>query len=142
MGMSFHKDGTQPVNGEVFVFGSNTAGRHGKGAAKAALTNFRAIPGVGVGRQGNSYGIPTKDQYLRTLPLSHIHLYVKDFLDYARLHPEINFFVTRIGCVLAGYQDEQIAPLFLGAPDNCSFAEEWQKYLTTTEEQTTSPMFT
>lgn len=132
--MNFHRDGTQPVNGEVFVFGSNLGGVHGKGAARAAVVNFGAIYGVGVGLQGNSYGIPTKDKFFRTLSLKHIRLYVNDFLDFARRNPDTKFFVTRIGCVLAGYQDEQIAPLFKDAPDNCSFAEEWRNYLTVTEQ--------
>lgn len=137
--MNFHKDGTQPVNGEVFVFGSNLGGRHGKGAARAAAVNFGALYGVGVGPQGNSYAIPTKDKFFKTLSLNHINLFINDFLAYARRNPEIKFFVTRIGCVLAGYQDQDVAPLFRGAPENCSFAEEWRNYLTVTEDQTTSP---
>ncbi len=133
--MNFHKDGSQPVNGEVFVFGSNLAGKHGKGAARAAAVNFGAINGVGIGPQGNSYAIPTKDKFIQTLSKKVIHLYVNDFLDYARRNPDTKFFVTRIGCVLAGYQDEDIAPLFKPAPDNCSFAEEWRNYLTVTEDE-------
>jgi hypothetical protein len=67
----------------VFVFGSNLAGRHGKGAALCALREHGAIYGLGVGKQGNSYAIPTKDQLIKTLSLSSINLYVKQFLEYA-----------------------------------------------------------
>lgn len=59
--MNFHKDGTQPKNGEIFVFGSNLAGRHGKGAALVAMKKYGAISGKGYGIQGQSFGIPTKD---------------------------------------------------------------------------------
>ena len=135
--MNFHQDGTSPTDGAIFVFGSNMAGRHGRGAAKAALS-FGAVYGSGMGPMGNSYAIPTKDQYLNVLPLTHIRLYVNDFLDHARRNPDVKFFVTRIGCVLAGYQEDQIAPLFRDAPPNCSFAEEWRNYLTVTEDLTTS----
>ena len=65
----------------VFVFGSNLAGRHGAGAARFARTHRGAIYGLGVGRQGNSYAIPTKDSKLATLPLHRIALYVEDFIE-------------------------------------------------------------
>lgn len=111
----------------VFCFGSNLAGRHGKGAALAARREHGAVYGVGVGRTGNSYAIPTKDERLRTLPLEIIARHVEDFLRYAREHPEDRFQVTRIGCGLAGYTDPQIAPLFSGAPENCLLPEGWRK---------------
>src|SRR4051812_8087635 len=112
---------------EIFVFGSNLAGRHGKGAAKAAAEQFGAVYGQGVGRQGNSYAIPTKDKYLHTLPLHTIAGYVRDFLDYARAHPELQFNVTRVGCGLAGYSDAHIAPMFRDAPENCKLDSRWDK---------------
>lgn len=112
----------------IFVFGSNLAGRHGKGAALFALKNHGAIYGQGVGRQGNSYAIPTKDYSLNTLPLGSIEYNVKMFLIYAERHPELTFNVTRIGCGLAGYRDDQIAPMFRGAPENCKLPEGWRNY--------------
>ena len=84
----------------VFVFGSNLAGRHGKGAALFARNNHGAIYGVGVGIQNNSYAIPTKDHNLRTLPLHIIKQHVDEFIEYAK-HSNDTFQVTRVGCGLA-----------------------------------------
>ena len=102
----------------VFVFGSNLAGRHGKGAALWARRHRGAIYGRGVGRQGNAYAIPTKDAQLRPLHLGEIRGYVGGFLQYARLHPDLSFELTPIGCGLAGYRPDQIAPMFANAPAN------------------------
>lgn len=113
----------------VFVFGSNLAGRHGKGAAREALRHWGASYGVCIGACGQSYAIPTKDKHLRVLSLGEITLYVADFLTYVRGHPNLTFLVTRVGCGLAGYRDEQIAPLFKGSTDNCVMPEEWRGYL-------------
>jgi len=113
----------------VFVFGSNRAGRHGAGAAKFALKNHGAIWGCGVGLQGGSYGIPTKDSLLEVLPIFSIKVYVVDFLIFALDNPTLEFDVTRIGCGLAGFRDEQIAPMFSSAPSNCYFPTEWAPYL-------------
>lgn len=97
---------------EIFVFGSNLAGRHGKGAALFARQKHGAIYGQGVGLQGSSYGIPTKDASIKTLPLSDINKYVKDFIAFADKNNNLQFMVTPIGCGLAGYTPEQIAPMF------------------------------
>ncbi len=110
----------------IFVFGSNLAGRHGKGAALFARQNHGAIYGRGWGMQGHSYAIPTKDQGLRTLPLPVIKGHVDDFIAWARLNPLFTFNVTRIGCGLAGYQDSDIAPMFALAPPNCVLPEGWR----------------
>jgi len=112
----------------IFVFGSNVAGRHGKGAAKTAVEEHGAIYGRGTGPQGNSYAIPTKGSDLRTLPLDIIKLYVDQFTEYAHNHPELQFQVTRIGCGLAGYKDQDIAPMFSDAPENCQLPDGWRKY--------------
>lgn len=92
---------------EVFVFGSNLAGHHGGGAARVALQNFGAIMGQGVGLQGQSYAIPTMQGGVDT-----IKPYVDEFISFAKAHPELKFYVTRIGCGIAGFRDEEIAPLF------------------------------
>lgn len=110
----------------VFVFGSNEAGRHGAGAALHARKYCGAVYGQGVGFQGRSYAIPTKDRKLKTLPLERIKNYVDEFLHFARQHPEMAFLVTRIGCGLAGYEDEDMAPLFEKAPVNCELPEGWR----------------
>lgn len=102
---------TSLASNEVFVFGSNYAGRHGKGAALQAM-KFGAIKGQGVGLMGQSYGIATKDRSLRVLPIGLIKKQVGDFLEFARQHDKLQFLVTPIGCGLAGYKPKQIAPLF------------------------------
>lgn len=133
MGISavkFHIDGTLPTNLEMFVFGSNLAGRHGAGAAKIAQSMFGAKYGLPSGIMGNAYAIPTKDQNLHTLSLEEIERHINNFISTTKfpLLSNHEFFVTRVGCGLAGYKDHQIAPMFKGAI-NCSFAEEWRPYL-------------
>lgn len=114
----------------VFVFGSNLAGRHGKGAALCAVKNHGAIYGQGVGMQGNSYAIPTKDEKLAVLPLDDICNYVVQFLEFSLIHPELSFNVTAIGCGLAGYKPSQIAPMFdLPAPSNVHLPWQFRKVL-------------
>src|SRR4051794_5875036 len=103
---------------KVFVFGSNLAGRHGKGAALWAVKHRGAVYGQGEGLQGNSYAIPTKDEKLRPLPLEEIEVYVKRFLTFTSIAVNLNFHVTPIGCGHAGYSPEDIAPMFVDSPDN------------------------
>jgi hypothetical protein len=110
----------------IFVFGSNRAGRHGKGAALEARRKYGAVYGQGEGLQGDSYAIPTKDERLRSLPLSEIQEHVEQFLAFARSHPDLEFMVTRVGCGLAGYTDVEIAPFFRGAPQNCALPDGWR----------------
>ena len=95
---------------EVFVFGSNLAGMHGGGAAYIAHQYFGAVMGCGVGHYGQSYAIPTMQGGVET-----IKPYVDEFIQYAKDHPELFFFVTRIGCGIAGFKDSEIAPLFAAA---------------------------
>ena len=95
---------------EVFVFGSNLAGMHGGGAALIAFQRFGAALGCGVGLRGQSYAIPTMQGGVDT-----ITPYVDDFIAFAKGHPELFFYVTRIGCGIAGFRDHEIAPLFADA---------------------------
>jgi hypothetical protein len=112
----------------IFVFGSNLAGVHGAGSAKAAAQKHGAKRGVGVGPTGNAYAIPTKATWRsKALTLMEIQTYVWDFIVYARQHPSLTFDVVRIGCGLAGYEDAQIAPLFKGAPDNVNLPFGWRE---------------
>ena len=97
---------------EVFVFGSNLAGMHAGGAARVAVNNFGAVWGQGVGMQGQCYAIPTMQGGVET-----IEPYVDEFIAYASQHPELKFYVTRIGCGIAGFTAEEIAPLFKDAVD-------------------------
>lgn len=114
---------------EIFVFGSNLAGRHGAGAAKYAVKHYGAIYGQGSGPQGSAYAIPTKDEKLRTLPLHFIEVGVNKFIMYATQCPELTFHVTAIGTGLAGYQHADIAPMFKDAPTNCTLPVEWAEFL-------------
>lgn len=114
--------------GHVFVFGSNLAGRHGRGAAKHALEHHGAIYGQGVGRQGMSYAIPTKGATLVALAPHIIREHVRDFIDYAMERLEERFYVTRVGCGLAGYTDAEIGPLFANAPFNVQLPPQWGIY--------------
>ena len=114
-----------------FVFGSNLAGRHGKGAALYARLNHKAIYGQGIGLQGSSYAIPTKGHNLEVLPLSVIKQYVDDFLVFANVNQEYLFELTPIGTGLAGYSDKDIAPMFRLAPSNVIFLKDsWNQYRT------------
>ena len=100
---------------QIFVFGSNEAGRHGKGAAKTAM-KWGAIYGQPVGLQGQTYGIPTKDKTIkRTLSIEEIKPYVDDFIEFAKKNPHLDFLVTKIGCTLANHKPEDIARLFIGS---------------------------
>jgi hypothetical protein len=115
--------------GEVFVFGSNLAGHHGSGAAKTARVSFGAKYGVPEGMTGDCYAIPTKDDRIQTLALKHIKIYVDNFKKFAEDNPQKVFLVTKIGCGLAGYANEDIAPMFVGSPGNCWFDEDWREHL-------------
>ncbi|MGM9860729.1 MAG: hypothetical protein ACI31C_08235 [Muribaculaceae bacterium] len=97
---------------EIFVFGSNLAGAHGGGAARIAYERFGAVWGNGVGLQGQTYAIPTMQGGVET-----IKPYIDEFINYASEHREFTFLVTRIGCGIAGFRDEEIAPLFAKALD-------------------------
>lgn len=112
---------------EIFVFGSNLAGRHGKGAALEAHKRHGAIYGQGVGLQGESYAIPTKDENLEVLGLWEIALFVAGFIRFASAHLDRQFNVTRLGCGLAGYKDEEIAPLFTRAGANVILPPGWRE---------------
>jgi hypothetical protein len=95
---------------EIFVFGSNLAGIHGGGAARVAMTKFGAVYGQGIGLHGQSYAIPTMQGGPET-----IKPYADEFIEFAKQHPELTFYVTRIGCGIAGFKDIDIAPLFAAA---------------------------
>ena len=98
---------TELKENEVLVFGSNLEGYHSGGAAKVAMEKFGALWGQGVGLQGQSYAIPTMQGGTEI-----IKSYVDEFINFASNHKELTFFVTRIGCGIAGFKDEEIAPFF------------------------------
>ena len=116
---------TKLKKNQVFVFGSNEAGIHGAGAAKLAVEKFGAKMGMGYGLQGQSFAIPTKDTFIRTLSLDKIEFYIYSFLSEVMEYPDTEFLVTKIGCGLAGYSEEEIANLFKGKfiPENVILPE-------------------
>lgn len=126
---------------EVFVFGSNESGVHGAGAAKTAKDKFGAIEGNGYGPMGSSFAIPTKGWDIKgAIPLPALECYVARFYEYCLIHPEKKFFVTKIGCGLAGWTPEDIAPLFTAFDNNnlknVSLPEEfWNVIEKVTDEQ-------
>lgn len=135
----FHPDGSLPKREDsIFVFGSNLAGRHGKGSALCAREQFGAVYGQAEGLQGKSYAIPTKDgrpgaaplsDPAATLPVDVIRQAVVRFINFAKEHPDMDFHVVRLGCDLAAHTNDVIAPLFDDAPDNCSFPEPWEPFM-------------
>lgn len=116
---------------EIFVFGSNLAGIHQGGAARVAVQKFGAIMGQGVGLQGNSYAIPTMQGGVDT-----IKPYVDSFIAFARNHRNLHFYVTKIGCGIAGFKEEEIAPLFTQAllVDNISLPKSFPQIITSRPE--------
>jgi len=103
---------TKLNDNEIFVFGSNLSGRHGKGAAKTAL-GWGAKWGQASGLQGRTYGIPTKDATIRrTLTINEIKPFVDDFIEFAKENKNLIFLVTEVGCGLAGLTPKEVAPLF------------------------------
>ncbi|MDI2097544.1 A1S_2505 family phage non-structural protein [Ruicaihuangia caeni] len=97
---------------EIFVFGSNAHGMHAGGAARFAHERFGAVWGEGHGLHGQSYAIDTMSG------LEELCVEVAGFLEFAKRHPHLRFLVTEIGCGIAGYTPEQIAPFFADAPEN------------------------
>lgn len=114
---------------DVFVFGSDLAGRHNWGDALTALREHGAVYGRAVGLQGKSYGIPIQDEQGKLLPLPVIAQYIEAFLRFAATHRELRFSVTRLACGRNKYRDEQIAPLFANAPQNCQLPKSWHRHL-------------
>lgn len=124
--MIYKRDTNKP--NQIFVFGSNLAGRHGAGAALDARLHWGAEIGHGIGLRGNSYAIPTKCHDLEILSLDAIDQSVDTFIRFAESNPELEFLVTRVGCGLAGHKDSEIAPMFKDAPPNCVLPPEWEKW--------------
>lgn len=124
----------EPYDGHVFVFGSNLAGIHGGGAALTAHRKYGARMGCGVGLMPmgpdvtpTCYALPTKDKNVETHPLHVVKFYVEVFKHVARSRPGLVFFVTRIGCGLAGFTDREIAPLFRDCPENVELPPGWKE---------------
>jgi hypothetical protein len=129
----YHPNGSLPKDNEILVFGSNTRGWHGKGAALLAKLYYGAVQYKPKGLMGQSYAIATKGvneetRRLYSLPIARIVIDILLFCEFTKKNTDMRFFVTAVGCGLAGYGDDEIAPYFKGAI-NCSFPEEWEVYL-------------
>lgn len=111
----------------IFVFGSNLLGIHGAGAAYYASRDLGAKRGIGEGITGRTYALPTCSRPGEPLALEVLAIYVKRFLDLARLMPEARFFVSEVGCGIAGFKANQVSPLFADAPANCDLPPGWRK---------------
>lgn len=109
----------------VFVFGSNQRGVHGAGAAEFAAKYFGAVYGIGEGYMGQSYAVPTKDHQLNVRPLDDIRPAVERFVEFARLHDRLKFFLTPFGCGLAGYRPPDVAPMLQNLTVNCAIPLSW-----------------
>lgn len=114
---------------KYLVFGSNLSGAHEGGAARYAHLNHGAEMGVGEGLTGTAYALPTVGCNFTTMTLAKVKEHVNTFINFAYDHPELEFKVTRVGCGIAGFTDEQIAPMFERAPYNCFFDEKWLEFL-------------
>lgn len=113
----------------IFVFGSNTQGRHGAGSALYAYKKLGAKLGVGEGLTGGSYALPTVGHNISRMDFTTVKHHVGIFIEFAANNPELEFQVTCVGCGLAGFTNEQIAPLFISSPSNCLFDTAWKQFL-------------
>lgn len=111
----------------VFVFGSNLAGIHAAGAADYARVCLGARWGVGEGPTGHTYALPTCKSPGIPLSLAEVAGAVVRFLIHAAANPDVTFYVTAVGCGIAGFDEDQIAPLFRSAPSNCDLPDGWRK---------------
>ena len=114
---------------EIFVFGSNKAGKHGLGTALMARMKYGAQMGQGYGLSGNSFAVPVKDESLKLLPLEEIAGYVQIFLDFCQKQFRQTLFRYPAGHRTGRYHAADIAPLFKDAPDNCRLPPEWEEEL-------------
>lgn len=113
--------------GAYYVFGSNLSGIHGGGVALEAFQKYNAKWGFGHGLTGQAYALPTKDEVIETLPIERVQGYVDTFKQFASDNADKVFYVTKIGCGLAGFTEDQIAPMFKGSPANCILPYGWDE---------------
>lgn len=110
---------------EIFVFGSNVYGSHYSGAAKDAKELFGAEMGVGIGMTGKCYAIPTLDEDMQKIELSRLKGFINDFINYAECHSDLTFILTKIGCGIAGFSEDDIKVFFKNTPKNIIKPEGW-----------------
>lgn len=129
--MRVHMDGTSPLPKQIFVFGSNLRGHHGAGAARHAMDVLGAEYGVAEGFTGKCYAIPTKNARIDTMTIDEIRPYADRLVQAMKDNPQVDFFMTRVGCVLAGHSDRAMATLFKGAQrlTNVDWPADWAHIL-------------
>ena len=117
----------EPDDDRVFVFGSNLLGIHGAGAAHYARCELGAELGIGEGPTGRTYALPTCYQPGEPITYQELAVYVDNFLTYARQHPEQRFFVSKVGCGIAGFDEDVVSMVFrcLDVPANCDMPPGW-----------------
>lgn len=100
---------------EVFVFGSNMNGNHAGGAAFVAQERFGAEWGCSEGLRGQSYAIPTLNRNMEKVTRKQLHVSFVIFIDCVIKHPEKVFYLTKIGCGIAGWNIYEVATIFFDA---------------------------
>lgn len=121
------KEEFKPIPSNAYwAFGSNESGVHGSGTALTAKEKYGAIMGQGWGLQGKCFAIPTKDWDINTLDLDDIYHYVQRFIAFAKSRPKMTFYMTKIGCGLAGLKEEDIIPMFNNSPENVILPYGWE----------------
>jgi hypothetical protein len=125
----FHKDHDHPMGEWIWVFATSLGQDCNKGSAKVARLHFRASPSVSCGPTGGAYALAAWASKHQLLPVEQIKVYVDEFLDYARAHPDKNFFVTPIACAAGQHPPSTMAALFKDASLNCSLPASWMPFL-------------
>ena len=125
----YHTENDPATSDEVYVFNSNLAGLHREVFSSVASSMFGAQTGVSVGYVGNSYAIPTKDRFIRSLSLTQIKKHVADFIAFTNAHPEMKFYVVRLDLGTHEFKPYHIAPMFAGCARNCRFPVQWKPFL-------------
>lgn len=118
---------TELNDGEYFVFGSNLAGKHDGGAAKFAASKFGAEYGVGEGVTGQTYALPTLHANFGKMTTQTLRKHVNIFIDYATIHKDKTFILTRVGTGIAGYDENKMIELFKNSPSNVIKSKSWHK---------------
>ena len=115
-----------PADQRVFVFGSNLLGIHGGGAARYAVTKLGAADGIGEGPTGRTYALPTCSRPGVPMTIESVRIHVQHFLAHAARTPDTRYYVSAVGCGIAGFTEGEVAPMFAGAPDNCDLPDGWR----------------
>lgn len=117
---------TELKENEIFVFGSNLAGKHSAGAAFQAKKHFGAEIGVGEGLRGQSYAFPTLGRDFEKLSVGHLETSRRILYNTCEANPTMRFLLTKVGCGIAGYEEAEMKALFVEAPANLILPDDWK----------------